>query len=303
MSKNLTFCPLCNSSSEFQEIESTYVYGDNSGKVIMRCIDCDFYYLTPCPTQEELNYFYENNFEEFMSDRSGIDSDWSNVNKHQDINHREYLRREEFITKYVFDECRILEIGASTGFMLSGLLDYNKSIQITAVEPSNQFSKHLQNMGISTYKYIEDISHYKYDLILHFFVMAHIGDIESFMQKCYDKLDTGGVMVFETPCASDPLYSLYDIPKFKDFYWQVAHVYSFTRKSMEYFLDKMGWSYKIIPHQRYGMSNHMTWMQTGLPGGRGRYSSIFPETLNESYKRSLEGSQHYDTIFVEVYKK
>ena len=44
----------------------------------------------------------ENNFEEFMSDRSGNDSDWSNVNKHQDINHREYLRREEFITKYVF---------------------------------------------------------------------------------------------------------------------------------------------------------------------------------------------------------
>ena len=60
MSENLTFCPLCNSSSEFQEIESTYVYGDNSGKVIMRCIDCDFYYLTPCQTQEELNYFYEN---------------------------------------------------------------------------------------------------------------------------------------------------------------------------------------------------------------------------------------------------
>jgi len=296
-------CPICQSTAEMQLIESDYVYGGKANQSIIHCVNCDLYYLSPQPTQNELNLFYENSFECFMSKRSGSDANWDDSEQHVEISVREYNRRKKFLDKYLHPECKVLDVGASTGFMLSNLAKDNKDIQITAVEPSLEFSKYLTSKNVETYRYLNDIDNdTKFNLVLHFFVMAHVADVKKFMQECYEKVDRGGVMVFETPSASDPLYNLYDIEEYKKFYWQVAHVYSFTRKSMEYFLQSMGWRFEITPHQRYDLSNHMWWMQTGKPGGRDKYSQIFSKELDQKYKEDLEQSEYFDSLIVTIYK-
>jgi 2-polyprenyl-3-methyl-5-hydroxy-6-metoxy-1,4-benzoquinol methylase len=299
---NSQACPICKLTAETQLLESDYVYGGREDQSIIHCTNCDLYYLSPIPTQDELNLFYENSFEDFMSKRSGSDANWDDGNRHVEISVREYTRRKKFIDKHLYPGCKVLDVGASTGFMLTNLAKDNKDIEITAVEPSLKFSNYLARMDVENYRYLDDIDDdTKFNIVLHFFVMAHVADVKKFMQHCYDKIARGGVMVFETPSASDPLYSLYDIEEYKKFYWQVAHVYSFTRKSMEYFLRSMGWSFEITPHQRYDLSNHMWWMQTNKPGGRGKYSQIFSKQLDQKYKEDLEKSEYYDSLIITIY--
>jgi 2-polyprenyl-3-methyl-5-hydroxy-6-metoxy-1,4-benzoquinol methylase len=296
-------CPICESSDKRQVHESDDVYGGREDQSIVHCTNCDLYYLSPSPTQDELNLFYENSFEDFMSKRSGSDANWDDSNEHVEISIREYDRRKKFLDKHLYPGCKVLDIGASTGFMLTNLKKDNNNIEITAVEPSSEFSNYLSSINVENYRYLSDIKNdIKFNLVLHFFVMAHVADIKKFMQQCYDKIVRGGVMVFETPSASDPLYSLYDIDEYKKFYWQIAHIYSFTRKSMEFFLKSMGWSFEITPHQRYDLSNHMWWMQTGKPGGRGKYAQIFSKQLDQQYKEDLEKTEHYDSLIITVYK-
>jgi 2-polyprenyl-3-methyl-5-hydroxy-6-metoxy-1,4-benzoquinol methylase len=303
MNSSPSICPICDSPSNTQFIESDYVYGGRDDQSIVHCDNCDLYYLTPAPTQNELNFFYENSFEDFMSKRSGSDANWSDSEQHVSISKREYVRRKKFIDEYLYPGCKVIDIGASTGFMLTNILKDNPYVNVTAVEPSTEFTDYLNSINIENYKYIDDIDNEtKFDLVLHFFVIAHVEDVKNFMIQCYSKIAKGGVMVFETPSASDPLYALYDIKEYRAFFWQVAHIYTFTEKSMSFFLKSMGWSFKVTPHQRYDISNHMSWMQTGKPGGRGKYSQIFSHKLEEEYKINLQKSGYYDSLIVTIYK-
>ncbi len=302
MDQSNTTCPLCEDDKD-QYIESRYVYGGTENQDYIFCQACDFYYITPKPSEKDLEEFYINNFEDFMDKRSGDDSNWKEESVHAQIQQRETKRRIPFLQNFLKEDISILEVGASTGFMLSAIKDIEPSSVLSALEPSKQFSTYLEKSGFECYRNFSEISKNKrFDLIIHFFVIAHVYDFEVFLLDYMSKLNDGGQMIFETPSATDPLYRLYDIPEFKSFYWQVAHIVSFTNKSMKYFLDKHSFKYEIIPHQRYDLSNHMVWMQEGKPGGRDRYSDIFSVELEDDYKVSLENKWLCDSMIVKVYK-
>ena len=109
-------------------------------------------------------------------------------------------------------------------------------------------------------------------------------------------------MVFEVPCASDPLSELYKVPAFDRFYWSVAHHWYFTRASLASVLEKTSYRFELLPEQRYDMSNHMVWMQEGKPGGFGRYAYLFGPELDRLYKQRLRDAWLCDTIVAIVSK-
>jgi len=116
-------------------------------------------------------------------------------------------------------------------------------------------------------------------------------------------LKPGGSMVFEVPCASDPLIELYKAPAFDRFYWSVAHHWYFNKKSLSLVLDKLNCTYRIMPEQRYDISNHMTWMMDGKPGGRERYSHILGKELDDLYKEKLKEHWLCDTMIAFIDKE
>lgn len=302
MQKSNITCPLCQKSQK-QFVESKTVYGGNINQNYICCKDCDFYYLTPKPTEEELSDFYVNNFENFMDKRSGDDSNWKEAEAHIAIQKRESERRFPFLDDKIQENITILEVGASTGFMLNAIKDREPTVTAYALEPSKQFSLYLEKSGYKCFREpIEIPIELKFDLIIHFFVIAHVHDFEEFLLFYLSKLKKGGTMIFETPSATDALYQLYDIPEFKKFYWQVAHLISFTNKSMKKFLDKYNLKYEIIAHQRYDLSNHMVWMQNGKPGGRDKYKNVFTKQVEFEYKESLEKKWLCDSMIVKIYK-
>ena len=58
-----------------------------------------------------------------------------------------------------------------------------------------------------------------------------------------------------------------------------------------------------MPEQRYDLSNHLVWMQKGIPGGQDYYNNIFSQSTLELYRNDLIKSWNCDTFFLFIYKK
>ena len=62
-------------------------------------------------------------------------------------------------------------------------------------------------------------------------------------------------------------------------------------------------NYEIIPEQRYDLSNHMTWLREGIPGGQGRFDTVFSGDLKSTYASDLIAAGYFDTFFLVIQKK
>ena len=149
---------------------------------------------------------------------------------------------------------------------------------------------------------MSDIVDIKFDIVTNFFVFEHIRDPFNFIKEMHDLLNDNGVIICEIPCANDPLTSLYSIDAFEKFYWSIAHHYYYTPDSLHYIMEKLGYKYELVPEQRYDLSNHMTWMSDGKPGGQGRFSEALGENVINSYRNRLIETWKCDTVFLYIWK-
>ena len=293
-------CPLCNANIDSQIVVSNHVFGSTSTKksAFFKCQKCEVIYQYPGLTKDEESKFYADEFEKFMSSRSGKSGGWDNVEKHINANLENKNRRLEYLKPFLKEKSKVLEVGCSSGFMLYPLIE--KGHECIGIEPSGVFSKHLIDYGIKIFEDIDYLyfenSKYKFDLIMHFFVLEHIKDPMNFISKQINLLNKGGTLIFEIPNSADALHSIYDIPAFERFYWSVAHPWYFNEKSLKYLLDSLNLSYELIRDQRYDLSNHMVWARDGRPGGMKRFTEKFGNELEEIYKKELINSGFCDTL-------
>ena len=213
-------CRLCKADAKKQTVRADFVYGaSEQGKYkFYECSRCRVIYLFPFLTEEQEKLFYKKEFENFMSSRSK-DRDWKSTENHIKSNQDQVIRRMRFLKSHLTPNKNILEIGCSSGFMLDAFKDLG--LNCYAVEPSIQFLKFLtQEKNYKAYESLESLHqncNINFDLIVHFFVFEHIANPFEFLQKIYNLLSKNGVMIFEIPCSTDPLTSLYNIPAFEKF--------------------------------------------------------------------------------------
>jgi len=296
-------CRFCTAVPSLQSIKGRFVYGGTSEQHFWRCDACRIIYLFPPISDEEESVFYKKEFETYMERRTGQDKDWSSPERHFLSNQREVRRRMPFLESYLTKAQEILEIGCSSGFMLSALKD--RGMDVYGLDPSEGFIEYVRSKGIQVKKTLEELKENHdtaFDLILHYYVLEHIRNPLAFISQYMELLNDTGKMIFEVPCATDPLIELYKVPAFDRFYWSVAHHWYFNRESLAALLKKTGYGFELFPDQRYDISNHMTWMQEGKPGGLGRYSHIFGSELDRLYKEKLKDNWLCDTIIAVVKK-
>ncbi len=297
-------CRICGSVNEFQSVRADFVYGGKEIHKFYECGKCDAIYLDPPLSDEEEVFFYKKEFEKFMSSRAGSDYDWTNAQKHIDSNQENVTRRWKFMADYAKPGMNLLEIGCSTGFMLDHFKE--KGLKVKGIELSDEFVPFLKSRGYEIFLSLEDLiqenSEQKFDLITHYFVFEHIRDPFDFLEKSYQLLNKGGWIIMEVPSATDPLTSLYNIPAFEKFYWSIAHHYYYRPKTIKYILDKLGYKFKILPEQRYDLSNHVRWMTEGKPGGQGMLNHVFSKEACLAYMNDLKATWNCDTMFVYIQK-
>lgn len=294
-------CRICESINN-QKLRADYVFGGKEEHNFWECENCGVIYLFPYLSDEEEKHFYKKEFEKFMSSRVGDHRDWSNAQKHVSSNQDQVKRRWKFLEKDLKNDKKLLEIGCSSGFMMDAFRD--AGLDCYGVEPSGNFLEFLKNNGHIVYESLADLQsneNVKFDVITHFFVFEHIANPFEFLELTYDLLNDGGVIIAEIPSSTDVLTSVYNIPAFENFYWSIAHHYYYNPESLEYILNKLGYKYEILPEQRYDLSNHMTWMIDGKPGGQNRFEIFSKETI-EAYKQDLMNNWKCDTIIVKIFK-
>ena len=91
---------------------------------------------------------------------------------------------------------------------------------------------------------------------------------------------------------------MYKRQAFDRFYWQKAHPFNYSHRTLEMVLSSAGFaSVDTIPEQRYDISNHVHWMRTGRPGGKGVYAHVLDQRLDAEYARCLKEHWYCDTVF------
>jgi SAM-dependent methyltransferase len=295
-------CRLCGAKEERQTIRADHVFGGEKHHKFWHCETCDAVYLFPIPSVKEEALFYKMEFEKFMSHRSGNDRDWSSAEEHIRTNQDQVKRRWRFLKEYLEPGQDLLEIGCSSGFMLNAFRDYG--LNCTGIEPSGEFIEFLLKNQHIAFASIEELTRQapnkQFDLIVHFFVLEHIRDPYQFFTETKKRLKQGGKLIAEVPCVNDPLTSLYNIPAFEKFYWSIAHHYYYSPKSIAFVLDSLGYQYKLIPEQRYDLSNHIVWMTEGKPGGQGKFDHVFSSQLIEKYQQDLKDQWQCDTFYLVI---
>jgi len=299
--KTPDICPLCGANKSHQRIKIETVYGGAPEQSFWQCNACNVIYLFPATNDADDKNFYEHYFDKWMAKRSG-DESWSTPETQFDkLGARELPLRMPWLQKFARPGLRVLEIGSSSGFTLAAL--QGLGCECAGVELSHEYAEYARRIGITTYSNLQDLSisgGTQYDLVLHYYVLEHVNDPKEFLDVCLRYLAPGGSMIFEVPCAKDPLTALYKVPAFDEFYWWRAHHWYFMPDSLSYLLTQLGRNFEISLGQRYDLSNHMHWMFTGKPGGMGKYSHIFSKGTERSYSDDIINSGYGDYLIAIV---
>ncbi|GAA0724291.1 class I SAM-dependent methyltransferase [Clostridium malenominatum] len=284
-------CILCNNGKT--DLIDTKIRNVHTDKTkVYKCSSCGVHFLNPYFTEKELRSFYNGEYRKNYTEENYYSEEKIENFFRKSIPEAEI--RVSRVEKYLNKEDVILEIGCSSGYFLNILKDKVKLVSGTEWDEGN--SSYCKKLGINTAKNIEDFK-YKFDKIFMFHVLEHMIDPINFLEKLKNSMKEDSILFIEVPNNGDILLSTYDIPQFRDFYYQSAHLWYFNRRSLSYVLDKAGYQYEIINIQRYDISNHINWLENRKPGGQGMFDNIFDDELKSAYDNVLIKSNKTDTIF------
>lgn len=210
-------------------------------------------------------------------------------------------RRIEKIQHCFSGAASILEIGAGDGAFLGHVSEVFPSLHLAAFEiDQNTKAARKTLAGLREYSAFQEIRKARetFDLICLFHVLEHIVDPREFLTNCLACLTPQGRMIIEVPSLDDPLLTLYDSTAYRKFYFQRQHPYVYSSRSLRRLLvEENIHPEQLIPHQRYGLENHLNWLTKDKPGGNEQFRKIFTD-CEANYMTALEKSGFTDAVIV-----
>lgn len=197
--------------------------------------------------------------------------------------------RYQKMAAYFQDAASFLEIGASNAAFLAHVKSLHPDLECAAFEP-DVASKGMRDeiSWLKQYDDIEQTEGCEFELIGAFHVLEHILQPQNFLERCRKALSAEGRLLIEVPALTDPLLSVYKLPEYEKFFYQRQHPFYYSTESLRRLLEVNGFKIeRMIPHQRYGIENHLNWLRQHSPGGDSEYLSLF---LNADgpYRKCLE---------------
>lgn len=258
------------------------------------CGSCEIVFVHPIMSLEDEKAFYEATFASYMKERGSPGE--TDPADHFEQWQPEAKRRLENLRPWLQPEMRVLELGSSTGFLLDAVSPHVASV--TGVEPGDLYREYSNGRGIVTNTTRDELEGEHFDLLLSYYVVEHLRDPVSELANWLGMLNPGGLVAVEVPNVDDALVRYYQLDSFDRFYWQKAHYFNYSHGTLEMVLRRAGFAeVETIPEQRYDISNHIHWLATGKPGGKGKYTDVLDERLNTEYARCLKEHWLCDTVF------
>jgi SAM-dependent methyltransferase len=257
---------------------------------VRRCQGCDFVFLAPRASAAELDAYYAQQYradygEPPVEERYRSDLD-------------EARMRVRRLLPFLRAETRLLEVGSGSGAFLDSVKPYvGEAVGLEPDERSRRWIR--ERLGLLMPERLAGLLEERktFDLVVMFHVLEHVGDPIAFLESLRPLVRAGGVLVVEVPNVDDALVSLYEVPTYRPFYYQKAHLSYFSKATLALALARAGFRATIEGLQRYDLSNHIRWMLTGRPGGHGHYSGVFTPALLAAYAGALVEADRADTLW------
>jgi SAM-dependent methyltransferase len=193
----------------------------------------------------------------------------------------------------------VLEVGAADGSFLAYLQTQHPDMLLAAIEPDELTQLARRAIaGLKQYATLDAAAAVglKVDVICLFHVFEHLPDPASWLAAARRLLGPGGRIVIEVPSLDDPLLSLYKSSAYRDFYFQRQHPFVYSAAALRRVLEHNGFAVEVMPYQRYGLENHLTWLVDSRPGGGAELRTIFAD-CEAGYTSALEGRGLTDSVF------
>lgn len=286
-------CPICESENTLKFWKN--VWGSPQ-QTVWHCRDCELFFLNPLRLLEEQKEF-DRKYNSYIADRETfVGGDLAGTFA-ESVDESLVVRFRD-LKSYFPKGTSVLEIGAEK----AGFLSLLKEIPChpTGVDSCPEYYDEIQRKGFRAYSYIDEVpENEKFDIICFFSLLEHILEPETFLKSVLKRLTKSGKIILEVPSAMEPLVRLYDLPAFKDFYFQGMHPFVYSKKSLEIIFKRCGIEIeKWIPKQRYGLSNHLKWIREGKPGGSRQFDVVFAGSAEAEYVKALEAANQTDTAYI-----
>lgn len=274
--------------AESSSVLQTGVRHDREAEV-RECSACGLVSQAPMPSDGELANYYSSVYRTDYGDPPAADRYRGDVDEARARVHR--------MLGVLRPEASVLEIGAGSGAFLKAVEPY--VARVVGVEPDSESrSWAARELGVDVKADVAEAGAAgPFDVISLFHVVEHLRDPVAYLNGLREMLTPQGRLVVEVPNVDDALVSVYDIPAYREFYFQKAHLYYFSKKTLEAVLAKAGFSSDVIGIQRYDLSNHLRWMLTREPGGQGYYAELLGPVVSVAYAEALAQSGRSDTLW------
>jgi 2-polyprenyl-3-methyl-5-hydroxy-6-metoxy-1,4-benzoquinol methylase len=192
----------------------------------------------------------------------------------------------------------ILDIGCSSGAMLTKMSD---EFTVVGIEPDESARSEAISFGHTVYDSLESAraSNVKSDAVTLFHVVEHLYDPQTLLKSIQEILNEDGLLIIETPNASDILSNQYGCLAFQNFTYWSHHPMIHSHNSLELMVEDCG--YEVLENvgvQRYNLNNHLYWLAKGSPGGHEKWRDFVPQEVLMSYSKLLVEKQVSDTIWL-----
>ncbi|MFH1899662.1 MAG: class I SAM-dependent methyltransferase [Patescibacteria group bacterium] len=214
-------CPLCNSHKK--EILYTQIFSGHFSHKIVCCKNCGFIYVANTPSQEYYSKYYKE------------ESKYEGIREHEAHEVATKNELNKFINKNVKENARILDVGCSTGFLLSYIKNkgYKNVYGIDPAPKCRLMAKEKYGVDVGVYDLNSFHPKKKYDLIIISQVLEHLTDIKDSMEKVHSWLNNGGYLFIGVPDA-EKFHLNFDEP-FGEF--STEHINFFTESSFYYLMN------------------------------------------------------------------
>jgi 2-polyprenyl-3-methyl-5-hydroxy-6-metoxy-1,4-benzoquinol methylase len=257
----------------------------------VECTVCGHVQISPLPTVEEDNEFYQRNEmgrrlipKSLLDDRQMMlkYEIWGDVQK--DI----------VATKFPDKSLNILEIGSGYGWFVNKMRSLGYDID--GIELSDEkramakeyLNVELLSINLLSNKLPANIVE-KYDVVCMFYVLEHIIDLHLFLKESLRVLKPNGKLVVIVPNFFDKMKELSS--EYEKFQYFRAHLSYFKPKTLTHLLSLSGLkNIQIEGTQLYSMENAIYWLRNGKPFLEKSQIEmpIGLEWIGEYYKRTLE---------------
>lgn len=204
----------------------------------VECSRCETMYITPRPSPEVLDYYYENS-ENYEYWNNFIFPASENVRMERIFRPRAQ-RLAQTIERFGVSRSMLLEVGSGFGTFAEAVRDINLFERIVAVEPTPDLAQTCREKGFevieSPFEHV-DQSQYNASVVTAFEVVEHLFSPRQFFEMCRNVLQPGGLVVVSCPNGQG-----FDVEMMQDKAGAVdaEHLNYFNPKSLALLVESCG---------------------------------------------------------------